>query len=51
MKARGVPTKDFTVRLPEELAEVLRNYAFVSNLSVNEIFKRAVSDYLQTHGS
>lgn len=48
MKEGGV--REFTVRLPEEMAEVLRNYAFAANVSVNEVFKRSVATFLSTHG-
>lgn len=42
--------KEYTVRLPAEMGEVLRNYAYVTRQPVNEIFKRAVADYLGEHG-
>jgi predicted transcriptional regulator len=49
-----VPTKTdttaLTVRLPVELAEALKNYAFVTELSGNEVVKRALIEYLQIHG-
>jgi predicted DNA-binding protein len=43
-------TKEYTVRLPAETAEVLRSYAFATGTSVNEIFKRAINDYLVANG-
>jgi predicted DNA-binding protein len=41
------PTKDFTLRLPLELAEVLKNQAFVTSKSINEVMKEALVQYLQ----
>ena len=38
-----------TVRLPGELADALRNYAFVVDASANDVIKRALIEYLQTH--
>lgn len=38
-----------TVRLPAELAEALKNYAFVTDTSANDIIKQAVADYLKVH--
>lgn len=43
-------TTALTVRLPEEMAEALRTYAFLNDTSVNDTVKRAVADYLQQHG-
>jgi hypothetical protein len=43
-------TTGLTVRLPTELAEVLKNYAFVTDISGNEVIKRALIAYLKTHG-
>jgi hypothetical protein len=43
-------TTGFTVRLPAELADVLRNYAFLTNTSGNEVIKLALTEYLKTHG-
>ncbi|SHR59768.1 Uncharacterised protein [Mycobacteroides abscessus subsp. abscessus] len=43
-------TTSLTVRLPVELADALKNYAFVTDTSGNEVIKRAVVEYLQTHG-
>lgn len=43
-------TATLTVRLPEDMAEALRNTAFVTDTSANELVKRAVADYLQRHG-
>jgi hypothetical protein len=39
-----------TVRLPAELADALKNYAFVTDTSGNEVIKRALIDYLQARG-
>jgi len=39
-----------TVRLPIELAEALKNYAFVTQTSGNEVIKRALIAYLQVQG-
>jgi hypothetical protein len=39
-----------TVRLPAELADALKNYAFVTETSGNEVIKRALIEYLQVHG-
>jgi predicted transcriptional regulator len=41
--------KTLTVRLPEELAEALRNYAFVTDTSANEVIKAALTEYLRAH--
>lgn len=38
-----------TVRLPAELADALKNYAFVTNTSANDVIKQALIDYLQAH--
>jgi predicted transcriptional regulator len=43
-------TVALTVRLPVELADALRNYAFVTNASANDVMKRALLDYLQAGG-
>jgi hypothetical protein len=43
-------TTALTVRLPAELADALKNYAFLTNTSGNEVFKKAVIEYLKTHG-
>jgi hypothetical protein len=43
-------TTGLTVRLPAELADVLRNYAFLTNTSANEVVKLALAEYLKTHG-
>jgi predicted transcriptional regulator len=37
------------VRLPATMAEALRNYAFVTDTSANEVIKRAIAEYLKTH--
>jgi predicted transcriptional regulator len=39
-----------TVRLPAELTDALRNYAFVTDTSANDVVKRAVADFLKAHG-
>jgi hypothetical protein len=41
--------KPLTVRLPDELAEALRNYAFVTDTSANEVIKVALAEYLTAH--
>lgn len=38
-----------TVRLPAELADALKNYAFVTNTSANEVIKQALIDYMKAH--
>lgn len=43
-------TTGLTVRLPAELADVLRNYAFLTNTSANEVIKAALLDYLKKRG-
>lgn len=43
-------TTALTVRLPVELADALKNYAFVTETSGNEVIKRALVEYLQVHG-
>jgi len=45
-----VDTTALTVRLPVELADALKNYAFVTETSGNEVIKRALMEYLQVHG-
>jgi predicted transcriptional regulator len=42
-------TKPLTVRLPDELAEALRNYAFVADTSANDVIKVALAEYLTAH--
>jgi predicted transcriptional regulator len=42
-------TKPLTVRLPGELAEALRNYAFVTDTPANEVIKAALAEYLRDH--
>ncbi len=42
-------TTALTVRLPAELADVLRNYAFLTETSANEVIKRALTEHLKTH--
>jgi hypothetical protein len=44
-------TTGLTVRLPIELADALKNYAFVTSSSGNEVVKRALIEYLQRHGA
>ncbi len=39
-----------TVRLPVELADALKNYAFVTDTSANEVIKRALAEYLKVNG-
>jgi predicted transcriptional regulator len=39
-----------TVRLPVELADALKNYAFVTDTSGNEVIKRALIEYLRVNG-
>lgn len=43
-------TTALTVRLPVDLADALKNYAFITNTSGNEVIKRAVIEYLKAHG-
>ncbi len=43
-------TTGLTVRLPVELADAVKNYAFVTDTSANEVIKRALIDYLKVHG-
>ena len=43
-------TTGLTVRLPGELADALKNYAFVTDISANEVIKRALIEYLKNHG-
>jgi predicted transcriptional regulator len=43
-------TTGLTVRLPVELADALKNYAFVTETSGNEVIKRALIEYLKVHG-
>lgn len=38
-----------TVRLPVELADALKNYAFVTDTSANDVIKHAVTEYLKVH--
>jgi hypothetical protein len=46
----GQRTTGLTVRLPGELADMLKNYAFVTDISANEVMKRALIEYLKVHG-
>ena len=43
-------TTALTVRLPTELADALKNYAFVTQTSGNEVIRRALVEYLTVHG-
>jgi predicted transcriptional regulator len=43
-------TTGLTVRLPGELADMLKNYAFVTDTSANEVIKLALVAYLKVHG-
>lgn len=43
-------TTGLTVRLPGELADMLKNYAFVTDTSANEVIRRALVEYLKVHG-
>jgi hypothetical protein len=43
-------TSEVTVHLPSELADALRDYALVTNASVDEVVRRAVVEYLKVHG-
>jgi predicted transcriptional regulator len=43
-------TTGLTVRLPAELADAVKNYAFVTDTSANEVIKRALIEYLKVHG-
>jgi predicted transcriptional regulator len=42
-------TAGVTLRLPIELADALKNYAFVTDTSANEVIKQALIEYLKTH--
>jgi hypothetical protein len=41
-------TTSLTIRVPAEMAEALRTYAFVTNTSVNDAVKGAIVDLLRT---
>lgn len=41
--------KPLTVRLPDELADALRNYAFVTGVSANDVVKAALTEYLRAN--
>lgn len=43
-------TTALTVRLPVEIADALKNYAFLTSTSGNEVIKKALIEYLKTHG-
>ena len=51
MNSNDRPTKvtGMTVRLPAELAEALKNYAFVTDTSANDVMKQALIEYLKAH--
>jgi predicted transcriptional regulator len=51
MVARSPNTKTtgMTVRLPVELADALKNYAFVTDTSANDVIRQALTEYLKTH--
>lgn len=38
-----------TVRLPKELAVLLKNYAFITDTSINDVVKQALIDHLHSH--
>jgi predicted transcriptional regulator len=40
-------TKPLTVRLSGELADALRNYAFATDTSANDVIKAALAEYLK----
>ncbi|OBJ86496.1 DNA-binding protein [Mycobacterium asiaticum] len=42
-------TTGITVRLPAELADALKNYAFVTNTSANDVVKQALTEHLKAH--
>lgn len=42
-------TTGMTVRLPAELADALKNYAFVTSTSANDVIKQALTEYLKAH--
>lgn len=48
-KRESPRTTGLTVRLPAELADVLRNYAFLTDTSANEVIKRALTEYIKAH--
>jgi death on curing protein len=43
-------TTGLTVRLPAELADAVKNYAFVTDTSANDVIKRALIEFLKVHG-
>lgn len=50
MATSGSPSsRTTTVRLPDELAEALRNYAFVTGISANDVITAALVEYLQVN--
>jgi hypothetical protein len=44
-----IHTTRLSMRLPKDLALLLKNYAFVTGTSGNDVIQRALTDYLQTH--
>lgn len=42
-------TTALTLRLPAELADAVKNYAFITNTSGNEVIKLAVIEYMKAH--
>jgi hypothetical protein len=42
--------KILAARLPAELGDALRNYAFVTDTSANDFIERALVEYLKVHG-
>lgn len=42
-------TTGLTLRLPIELADALKNYAFVTGTSANEVIKQALVEYLKAN--
>jgi hypothetical protein len=43
--------RPLTVQLPGELAEALRNYAFVMNTPANQVINAALADYLKANAA
>ncbi|AKN18258.1 hypothetical protein MHAE_11701 [Mycobacterium haemophilum DSM 44634] len=42
-------TTGLTLRLPIELADALKNYAFVTGTSANEVIKQALVEFLKAN--
>lgn len=38
-----------TVRLPSDMAEAVRTYAYVTDTSGNEVIRLAIAEFLQAH--